>query len=232
MVSALRVALSDRRGGALPPGARAPPAAHALPAPAPRSRPPHPRRRPVPAGGSAARGRAERASGSSWGASSLPRRAGLQGASRQCPAPEERSPRPLPRRRPLPPPEPRDMSRKRQGLVPDPFGLKRRRERGQAEADPLRGESGKRGGPGPGWERAAARRGDRSLRPGSARAAVAELVQLFPRGLFEDALPPIALRSQVYSLLPDRTAADRQLVSGVGAADGSRARPRRRATGP
>ncbi|XP_072585011.1 inactive serine/threonine-protein kinase 19 isoform X1 [Vulpes vulpes] len=79
------------------------------------------------------------------------------------------------------------MSRKRQGLVPDPFGLKRRRERGQAEADPLRGESG------------------------SARAAVAELVQLFPRGLFEDALPPIALRSQVYSLLPDRTAADRQL---------------------
>lgn len=62
----------------------------------------------------------------------------------------------------------------------------------------------------------------RSLRPGSARAAVAELVQLFPRSLFEDALPPIALRSQVYSLVPDRTAADRQLVSGVGATDGSR----------
>ncbi|XP_035964059.2 winged helix repair factor 1 [Halichoerus grypus] len=79
------------------------------------------------------------------------------------------------------------MSRKRQRLVPDAFGLKRRRERGQAEADPLRGESG------------------------SARAAVAELVQLFPRSLFEDALPPIALRSQVYSLVPDRTAADRQL---------------------
>ncbi|XP_044773530.1 serine/threonine-protein kinase 19 isoform X1 [Neomonachus schauinslandi] len=90
------------------------------------------------------------------------------------------------------------MSRKRQRLVPDAFGLKRRRERGQAEADPLRGESG------------------------SARAAVAELVQLFPRSLFEDALPPIALRSQVYSLVPDRTAADRQLVSGVGATDGSR----------
>ncbi|XP_045651577.1 serine/threonine-protein kinase 19 isoform X5 [Ursus americanus] len=90
------------------------------------------------------------------------------------------------------------MSRKRQRLVPDAFGLKRRRERGQAEAEPLRGESG------------------------SARAAVAELVQLFPRGLFEDALPPIALRSQVYSLVPDRTAADRQLVSGVGATDGSR----------
>ncbi|XP_045353724.1 serine/threonine-protein kinase 19 isoform X1 [Leopardus geoffroyi] len=80
------------------------------------------------------------------------------------------------------------MSRKRHRLVPDSFGLKRRREQGQAEADPLRGESG------------------------SARAAVAQLVQLFPRGLFEDALPPIALRSQVYSLVPDRTAADRQLV--------------------
>lgn len=58
----------------------------------------------------------------------------------------------------------------------------------------------------------------RSLRPGSARAALAELVQLFPRGLFEDALPPIVLRSQVYSLVPDRTAADRQLVRDVGAA--------------
>lgn len=44
---------------------------------------------------------------------------------------------------------------------------------------------------------------------------MAELVQLFPRGLFEDAVPPIVLRSQVYSLLPDRTVADRQLVRGV-----------------
>ncbi|XP_058410704.1 serine/threonine-protein kinase 19 isoform X2 [Diceros bicornis minor] len=64
------------------------------------------------------------------------------------------------------------MSRKRHRLVPETFGLKRRRERGPVEEHPLRGESG------------------------SARAAVAELVQLFPRGLFEDALPPIALRSQ------------------------------------
>ncbi|XP_058410705.1 serine/threonine-protein kinase 19 isoform X3 [Diceros bicornis minor] len=80
------------------------------------------------------------------------------------------------------------MSRKRHRLVPETFGLKRRRERGPVEEHPLRGESG------------------------SARAAVAELVQLFPRGLFEDALPPIALRSQVYSLVPDRTVADRQLV--------------------
>ncbi|XP_036891507.1 serine/threonine-protein kinase 19 isoform X3 [Sturnira hondurensis] len=79
------------------------------------------------------------------------------------------------------------MSRKRQHLVPETLGLKRRRDPGHAEGDPLRGEAG------------------------SARAAVAELVRLFPRGLFEDALPPIALRSQVYSLVPDRTAADRQL---------------------
>ncbi|XP_005389462.1 PREDICTED: serine/threonine-protein kinase 19 [Chinchilla lanigera] len=82
------------------------------------------------------------------------------------------------------------MSRKRLRLVPETLGLKRRREQGPAgpvDVDPLRGEAG------------------------SARAAVAELVRLFPRALFEDALPPIALRSQVYSLVPDRTAADRQL---------------------
>ncbi|XP_075411528.1 winged helix repair factor 1 [Tenrec ecaudatus] len=79
------------------------------------------------------------------------------------------------------------MSRKRHHLVSEPFGLKRRRERGDGKADPLRGETG------------------------SARAAIAELVRLFPRGLFEDALPPIALRSQLYSLVPDRTVADRQL---------------------
>lgn len=92
----------------------------------------------------------------------------------------------------------RDMSRKRQRLVPETLGLKRWRERGHAEADPLRGEAG------------------------SARAAVTELVGLFPRGLFEDALPPIALKSQVYSLVPDRTAADRQLVRGASATDRSR----------
>ncbi|XP_023577263.1 serine/threonine-protein kinase 19 isoform X2 [Octodon degus] len=79
------------------------------------------------------------------------------------------------------------MSRKRHRLVSEILGLKRRRERGPVDADPLRGESG------------------------SARAAVTELVRLFPRGLFEDELPPIALRSQVYSLVPDRTVADRQL---------------------
>ncbi|XP_064217288.1 inactive serine/threonine-protein kinase 19 [Aotus nancymaae] len=79
------------------------------------------------------------------------------------------------------------MSRKRHRLVPETTGLKRQRKRGPVESDPLRGE------------------------PGSARAAVSELMQLFPRGLFEDALPPIVLRSQVYSLVPDRTVADRQL---------------------
>ncbi|XP_025123541.1 inactive serine/threonine-protein kinase 19 isoform X2 [Bubalus kerabau] len=88
------------------------------------------------------------------------------------------------------------MSRKRHRLVPETFGLKRRRELGDVEADPLRGESG------------------------SAREAVAEMVRLFPRVLFEDALPPIALRSQVYSLVADRTVADRQLVRSVRATNG------------
>ena len=46
------------------------------------------------------------------------------------------------------------------------------------------------------------------------------MVRLFPRVLFEDALPPIALRSQVYSLVADRTVADRQLVRSVRATNG------------
>ncbi|KAM4835077.1 inactive serine/threonine-protein kinase 19 [Thomomys bottae] len=79
------------------------------------------------------------------------------------------------------------MNRKRRRLLPETFGPKRQRERGPVRVDPLRGEAG------------------------SARGAVAELAQLFPRGLFEDALPPMVLRSQVYSLVPDRTKADRQL---------------------
>ncbi|XP_024594439.1 serine/threonine-protein kinase 19 isoform X2 [Neophocaena asiaeorientalis asiaeorientalis] len=98
------------------------------------------------------------------------------------------------------------MNRKRHRLVPEAFGQKRRREGGDVEADPLRGESG------------------------SARAAVAELLRLFPRVLFEDALPPIALRSQVYSLVPDRTVADRQLVRGVRATDRRRFRALRALT--
>ncbi|XP_069420458.1 inactive serine/threonine-protein kinase 19 isoform X2 [Ovis canadensis] len=99
------------------------------------------------------------------------------------------------------------MSRKRHRLVPETFGLKRRRELGDVEADPLRCES----------VHVAV---TRCLRPGSAREAVAEIVRLFPRVLFEDALPPIALRSQVYSLVPDRTVADRQLVRSVRATNG------------
>uniref|UniRef100_A0A8D0SWG0 Serine/threonine kinase 19 n=1 Tax=Sus scrofa TaxID=9823 RepID=A0A8D0SWG0_PIG len=128
------------------------------------------------------------------------------------------------------------MSRKRHRLVPETLGLKRPRERRDVEADPLRGESGNHGNPrarlgtsaGSGlasgnpvwWDPAYIRSPapvpvnvsvTRSFRPGSARAAVAELVRLFPRVLFEDALPPIVLRNQVYSLVPDRTVADRQL---------------------
>ncbi|XP_055427130.1 inactive serine/threonine-protein kinase 19 isoform X7 [Bubalus kerabau] len=106
------------------------------------------------------------------------------------------------------------MSRKRHRLVPETFGLKRRRELGDVEADPLRGES----------VHVAV---TRSLRPGSAREAVAEMVRLFPRVLFEDALPPIALRSQVYSLVADRTVADRQLAEGTARAGGDQDRPAR-----
>lgn len=97
------------------------------------------------------------------------------------------------------------MSRKRPRPGAEPLGLRRRRGGGPAKAEPPGGAADARvlgGGAPPGSP----------PRPGSARAAVAELGRLFPRGLFEDALPPIALRSQVYSLVPDRTAADRQLV--------------------
>ena len=126
-----------------------------------------------------------------------------------------------------------DMSRKRHHLIPETFGVKRRRKRGPVESDPLRGEPGNHGNPGGGASlpvaesfvrtrpRPSSLSVSRFICPGSARAAVSELMQLFPRGLFEDALPPIVLRSQVYSLVPDRTVADRQLVRGVGATAGS-----------
>ncbi|XP_028911225.1 serine/threonine-protein kinase 19 [Ornithorhynchus anatinus] len=80
------------------------------------------------------------------------------------------------------------MSRKRPRLIPDPLGPKRRRESGP--------EDRPRGGP---------------AAPGAVRAALRELGGLFPRRLFEDALPPLVLKTQIYSLVPDRTAADRQL---------------------
>uniref|UniRef100_F7BXI2 Serine/threonine kinase 19 n=2 Tax=Monodelphis domestica TaxID=13616 RepID=F7BXI2_MONDO len=79
------------------------------------------------------------------------------------------------------------MSRKRPRLVPETFGSRRRRGPGGAGEEPPGGEAG------------------------SVRRALRELGELFPRLLFQDALPPIALKSQVYSLVPDRTAADRQL---------------------
>lgn len=76
---------------------------------------------------------------------------------------------------------------------------------------------GNHGNPGAGSDSLRPRRQDSCAlsTTGSAREAIEELVKLFPRGLFEDALPPIALRSQVYSLVPDRTVADLQLVRSV-----------------
>ncbi|XP_051852217.1 serine/threonine-protein kinase 19 isoform X3 [Antechinus flavipes] len=79
------------------------------------------------------------------------------------------------------------MSRKRPRLVPETFGSKRQQGPGEAGEEFPKGESG------------------------SVRRALRELGELFPRRLFQDALPPIALKSQVYSLVPDRTVADRQL---------------------
>ncbi|XP_038624549.1 serine/threonine-protein kinase 19 isoform X2 [Tachyglossus aculeatus] len=83
------------------------------------------------------------------------------------------------------------MSRKRPRLIPDTFGPKRQRRRQEngAEEEPRGCHAG----------------------PGAVRGALRELGGLFPRRLFEDALPPIVLKSQIYSLVPDRTAADRQL---------------------
>ncbi|XP_049649002.1 serine/threonine-protein kinase 19 isoform X1 [Accipiter gentilis] len=47
--------------------------------------------------------------------------------------------------------------------------------------------------------------------PGSVEAALRDVAALFPRGLFGDALPPLVLRHQLYSLVSDRTAVDRHL---------------------
>ncbi|XP_078461240.1 winged helix repair factor 1 isoform X1 [Lampetra planeri] len=47
--------------------------------------------------------------------------------------------------------------------------------------------------------------------PNDTEAALRYLADLFPRKLFEDRLPPIVLQHQLYSVLSDRTAADRQL---------------------
>ncbi|XP_043353183.1 serine/threonine-protein kinase 19 [Dermochelys coriacea] len=47
--------------------------------------------------------------------------------------------------------------------------------------------------------------------PGAVESALRYLASLFPRQLFEDALPPLVLKHQLYSLVRDRTAVDRQL---------------------
>ncbi|XP_065271993.1 inactive serine/threonine-protein kinase 19 [Emys orbicularis] len=52
---------------------------------------------------------------------------------------------------------------------------------------------------------------DRQEGPGAVDSALRYLASLFPRQLFEDALPPVVLKHQLYSLVRDRTAVDRQL---------------------
>uniref|UniRef100_UPI0012932A6C serine/threonine-protein kinase 19 n=1 Tax=Lonchura striata TaxID=40157 RepID=UPI0012932A6C len=47
--------------------------------------------------------------------------------------------------------------------------------------------------------------------PAAVEAALGAVAALFPRRLFGDALPPLLLRHQLYSVLPDRTAVDRHL---------------------
>ncbi|KAL7986417.1 hypothetical protein Chor_011583 [Crotalus horridus] len=42
-------------------------------------------------------------------------------------------------------------------------------------------------------------------------AALQKLVSLFPRKVFEDSLPPLILKHQIYSLVKDRTVVDRYL---------------------
>ncbi|XP_025048663.1 serine/threonine-protein kinase 19 isoform X4 [Alligator sinensis] len=47
---------------------------------------------------------------------------------------------------------------------------------------------------------------------GAVEESLHSLAALFPRGLFDDALPPLVLRHQLYSLVPARTAVDQHLV--------------------
>uniref|UniRef100_A0A8C8SWV6 Serine/threonine kinase 19 n=1 Tax=Pelusios castaneus TaxID=367368 RepID=A0A8C8SWV6_9SAUR len=46
---------------------------------------------------------------------------------------------------------------------------------------------------------------------GRVEPALRSLASLFPRQLFEDTLPPLVLKHQLYSVVKDRTAVDRQL---------------------
>ena len=45
------------------------------------------------------------------------------------------------------------------------------------------------------------------------RSHVVYLASLWPRAAFEDRIPPIVLKHQLYSLCRDRTDVDRQVVS-------------------
>ncbi|KAH0630500.1 hypothetical protein JD844_013566 [Phrynosoma platyrhinos] len=47
--------------------------------------------------------------------------------------------------------------------------------------------------------------------PEAVESALEYLASLFPRKLFEDSLPPLILRHQIYSLVKDRTTVDRHL---------------------
>ncbi|CDQ83310.1 unnamed protein product [Oncorhynchus mykiss] len=49
--------------------------------------------------------------------------------------------------------------------------------------------------------------------PLDVKATLQDLMTLFPRKLFNDALPQIVLKHQLYSIHNDRTQVDRQLVS-------------------
>ncbi|XP_078502018.1 winged helix repair factor 1 isoform X2 [Lissotriton helveticus] len=86
------------------------------------------------------------------------------------------------------------MDRKRQ-LICDTFKVKKRK------AEPINGC--------PGEENVAPTLFPAGLQ--DARAALQHLASLFPRKLFEDSLPPVVMKHQIYSLVKDRTAVDRQL---------------------
>ncbi|XP_060696198.1 inactive serine/threonine-protein kinase 19-like isoform X2 [Hemiscyllium ocellatum] len=47
--------------------------------------------------------------------------------------------------------------------------------------------------------------------PNDTKSALIFLVSLFPRKLFDDSLPPIVLKHQLYSIVKDKTTVDRQL---------------------
>ena len=45
------------------------------------------------------------------------------------------------------------------------------------------------------------------------RECLRYLRELWPRAAFDDRLPPVIMKHQLYSLCPDRTAVDHQIVS-------------------